>query len=71
VPLEEAAERYAIDIRNAANTATLRTISSTSPVTTYTAAEQPPTSARRRRRSARIQQISDTVGRGAARKVVL
>jgi hypothetical protein len=40
VPLGEAAERYAIDIPNAANTATLRTLSSTSPVTTYTAAEQ-------------------------------
>jgi hypothetical protein len=40
VPLGEAAERYEIDIRNAANTATLRTISTTSPTATYTAAEQ-------------------------------
>ncbi|WP_372624677.1 hypothetical protein [Falsiroseomonas sp.] len=40
VPLGGAAERYEIDIRNATNTATLRTIAVTSPVATYTAAEQ-------------------------------
>lgn len=72
VPLGEAAERYEIDIRNAANTATLRTLSTTSPGATYTAAEQTadfgaPQAAVR----VRIQQISDTVGRGAARETIL
>ncbi len=72
VPLGEASERYEVDIRNAANTATLRTISSSSPVATYTAAEQaadfgvPRATVR-----VRIQQISDTVGRGAARQAIL
>lgn len=72
MPLGEAAERYEIDIRNAANTATLRTLSTTSPGATYTAAEQTadfgaPQAAVR----VRIQQISDTVGRGAAREAIL
>lgn len=72
VPLGEAAERYEIDIRNAANTATLRTIAVTSTTVTYTAAEQtadfgaPPATVR-----VRIQQTSDTVGRGAAREAIL
>ncbi|WP_372623821.1 phage tail protein [Falsiroseomonas sp.] len=71
VPLGEAAERYEVDIRNAANTATLRTISSTSPSVTYTAPEQaadfgaPQVSVR-----VRVQQISDTIGRGAAREAI-
>jgi hypothetical protein len=72
VPLGEAAERYEIDIRDAANTATLRTIAITSPTATYTAAEQTadfgaPQAAVR----IRVQQISDTVGRGAAREAIL
>jgi hypothetical protein len=72
VPLGETGERYELDIRNAANTATLRTISSTSPAVTYTAAEQvtdfgAPQAAVR----VRVQQISDTVGRGAAREAIL
>ncbi len=72
VPLGEAAERYEIDIRDAANTATLRTIAITSPTATYTAAEQtadfgaPQATVR-----IRVQQISDTVGRGAAREAIL
>ncbi len=72
VPLGEAAERYEVEIRNAANTATLRTITATSPVATYTAAEQTadfgalPATVR-----VRVQQISDTVGRGAAREAIL
>jgi hypothetical protein len=72
VPLGEAAERYEIDIRNAANTATLRIISTTSPTATYTTAEQvadfgAPQSTIR----IRVQQISDTVGRGIAREAIL
>jgi hypothetical protein len=72
VPLGETAERYEVDIRNAANTATLRTISASSPTVTYTAAEQtadfgaPPATVR-----IRVQQISDTVGRGAAREAIV
>ncbi|WP_372624650.1 hypothetical protein [Falsiroseomonas sp.] len=72
VPLGEASERYEIDIRNAANTATLRTISSTSASVTYTATEQaadfgaPQASVR-----VRVRQISDTIGRGAAREAIL
>jgi hypothetical protein len=72
VPLGEASERYEVDIRNAANTTTLRTISTTSPTVTYTAAEQiadfgAPQSTIR----IRVQQISDTVGRGIAREAIL
>lgn len=72
VPLGEAAERYELDIRNAANTATLRTVSTASPAATYTAAEQvadfgAPQAAIRMR----VQQISDTVGRGTAREAIL
>jgi hypothetical protein len=72
VPLGEASERYEIDIRNAANTATLRTISTTSPAATYTAAEQvadfgAPQSTIR----VRVQHISDTVGHGIAREAIL
>jgi hypothetical protein len=71
-PLGEAAERYEVDIRNAANTATLRTISTTSPTAIYTAAEQSadfgaPQSTIR----VRVHQISDTVGRGIAREAIL
>jgi hypothetical protein len=72
VPLGEAAERYEVDNRNVANTATLRTISTTSPTATYTAAEQiadfgAPQSTIR----VRVHQISDTVGRGIAREAIL
>ncbi len=72
VPLGEVAERYELDIRNAENTATLRTIRTSSPTTTYTAAEQTadfgaPQSAI----CIRVQQISDTVGRGIAREAIL
>jgi hypothetical protein len=72
VPLRETSERYDVDIRNAASTATLRTISTTRPAATYTAAGQAadfgaPQAAIR----VRIQQISDTVGRGAAREAIL
>jgi hypothetical protein len=72
VPLGAVTERYEIDIRNAANTATLRTISSTNPLATYTTAEPsadfgaPQASVR-----VRVQQISDAVGRGAAREAIL
>jgi hypothetical protein len=72
VPLGEAAERYEIDIRNAANTATLRTISTTSPVATYSAADQiADFGAPQSTICIRVQQISDTVGRGIAREAVL
>jgi hypothetical protein len=72
VPLGEAAERYEVDIRNVANTATLRTISTTTPTATYTAAEQTadfgaPQSTIR----VRVHQISDTIGRGIAREAIL
>jgi hypothetical protein len=72
VPLGEASERYEVDIRNAGNTATLRTISTTSPTAIYTAAEQtadfgsPQSSIR-----VRVYQISETVGRGIPREIVL
>jgi len=68
VPLNEASEAYAVDIRNSADTATLRTISGlTSPTAAYTAAEQTadgltpgdPV-------MVRVYQISATVGRGRA-----
>jgi hypothetical protein len=72
VPLGEATQRYEVDIRNAANTATLRTISTDSPTATYTAADQladfgAPQSAIR----IRVQQISDAVGLGTAREAIL
>jgi hypothetical protein len=72
VPLGEASERYEVDIRNAANTATLRTIVTTSPTAIYTAAEQmadfgAPQSTIR----VRLHQISDAVGRGIAREAIL
>ena len=65
VPLAEAAEAYEVDIRNAADTATLRTITATTPSASYTAAQQvadgltPGAPVR-----IRIFQISATVGRG-------
>ena len=72
MPPGEASERYEIDMRSAANTATLRTISTASPIAVYTAAEKTadfgaPQAAIR----ARVQQISDTIGRGAAREAIL
>lgn len=66
VPLGEASEAYEVDIRNAADTATLRTITGISlPTATYTAAQQtadgltPGAPVR-----VRVFQISATVGRG-------
>ena len=70
--LGETTERYEIDIRNAGDTATLRTITVTSPTATYTAAEQtadfgsPQGSIR-----VRVFQISETVGRGIMRSATL
>jgi hypothetical protein len=71
-PLGETTERYEIDIRNAGDTATLRTITFTAPTATYTAAEQttdfgsPQSSIR-----VRVFQISETVGRGIMRSATL
>jgi hypothetical protein len=66
VPIAEASEAYEVDIRNAADTATLRTISGlSSPSATYTAAQQttdgltPGDPVR-----VRVFQISAAVGRG-------
>ncbi len=72
VPLGEAAERYEVDIRNSAGTVTLRTLTTNSAIATYTAVEQTadfgaPQSTIR----IRVQQISDTVGRGIAREAIL
>jgi hypothetical protein len=66
VPLAEAAELYEVDIRNAADTATLRSFTGlTSPTVTYTAADQtadgltPGDPVR-----VRVHQVSAIVGRG-------
>ncbi len=72
MPLGEAAERYEVDIRNSAGTVTLRTLTTNSAIATYTAVEQTadfgaPQSTIR----IRVQQISDTVGRGIAREAIL
>jgi hypothetical protein len=66
------AVNYEIDIRNAGDTATLRTSTVTAPTATYTAAEQttdfgsPQGSIR-----VRVFQISETVGRGIMRSATL
>jgi hypothetical protein len=71
-PLGETAERYEIDIRNAADTATLRTLAVTTPGAVYSAAEQTADfgsvqgSVR-----VRVFQISGTVGRGIMRGAIL
>ena len=72
LPLGEVSESYEIDIRNAGNTATLRTLTSTTASVTYTAAQQttdfgsPPASVR-----VRVYQMSDTVGRGYVTEAVI
>jgi len=63
--LGETTESYEVDIRNAGNTATLRTIASSTPSVTYTAAQQttdfgsPQSSI-----NVRVYQLSSVVGRG-------
>ncbi len=63
--LGESTEAYEIEIRNAGNTATLRTLNSTTPTVTYTAAQQttdfgsPQASI-----NVRVYQMSAAVGRG-------
>jgi hypothetical protein len=66
------AGRLEIDIRNVGNTATLRTISTTSPVAAYTAAEQTADfGAPQASIVVRIYQISAIVGRGIAARATL
>lgn len=65
-PMSEISERYEVEIRNAGNTATLRTLTSTTPTVRYTAAQQttdfgaPPATV-----NVRWYQMSATVGRGS------
>ncbi len=68
VPLGEASEAYEVEIRNAGDTATLRTITGlSSPSASYTAAQQTTDfGAAQASVNLRIFQISATVGRGIA-----
>jgi hypothetical protein len=68
VPLGEASEAYEVDVRNASDTATLRTITGlSSPSASYTAAQQTTDfGATQASVNLRIFQISATVGRGIA-----
>lgn len=72
LPLGEASERYEVEIRNAACTATLRSIVTTGPTASYNAAEQAadfgsvPGATR-----LRVRQLSDIAGRGTAREAIL
>lgn len=68
IPLSEAAESYSVDVYNALGTMVLRTLTSSTPTTTYHAADiatdfgSTPTSL-----NVSVYQISATVGRGFAR----
>jgi hypothetical protein len=68
VPLGEASEAYEMEVRNAGDTATLRTITGlVSPSASYTAAQQTSDfGATQASVNLRIFQISATVGRGIA-----
>lgn len=71
-PLGETSERYELDIRNAADTATLRTLSVTAPSAVYTAAEQiADFGALQASVRVRVVQLSETVGRGIMRSAIL
>jgi len=72
VPLGEASEAYQVDIRNAADTATVRTISTTSPTASYTAALQTTDGLTLGSPVVlRVCQISATVGRGIQRSATV
>ena len=68
MPLVEASEAYEVEIRNAGDTATLRTITGlSSPSASYTAAQQVTDfGATQASLNLRIFKISATVGRGIA-----
>ena len=72
VPLGEASEAYQVDIRNAADTATVRTISTISPSASYTAAQQTTDGLTPGNPVVlRVFQISATVGRGIQRSATV
>lgn len=73
VPLGETTEAYEVLIRNAGDTATLRTITGlSSPTTTYTAAQQTTDfGAAQAAVNVQIYQISSAVGRGIAGRATI
>ena len=67
VPMSESSESYEIDIRNALDTATLRTITATSQTASYTAAQQTTDfGSAQNSIKVRVYQLSATMGRGYA-----
>jgi hypothetical protein len=71
-PLGEATEAYEVDIRNAGDTATLRTIAATSPTASYTAAQQTADGLTPGNPVVvRVQQISASIGRGVSRRATV
>ena len=72
VPLGEASQAYEVDIRNAGDTATLRTITATTPTASYTAAQQTTDGLTPGNPVVlRVFQISATVGRGIQRSATV
>jgi len=72
VPLGESSQAYEVDIRNAGDTATLRTIKATTPTVSYTAAQQTTDGLTPGNPVVlRVFQISATVGRGIQRSATV
>jgi len=72
VPLGEASQAYEVDIRNAGDTATLRTITAATPTASYTAALQTADGLTPGNPVVlRVFQISATVGRGIQRSATV
>lgn len=71
-PLGEATEAYEVDIRNAGDTATLRTIATTGPTASYTAAQQTADGLTPGNPVVlRVHQISAAIGRGTGRRATV